>query len=83
MEADDRERGCVRSIADFLALRRETAGVKCVLDLHLLRHDIPEDVMTHPSVQRLTDKTMDILVFINVGRLPYMSIHQIITVSFE
>ncbi|KIJ34972.1 hypothetical protein M422DRAFT_262931 [Sphaerobolus stellatus SS14] len=53
-EAEDREIKRVRNIQEHLALRRGTVAADAVFFLGLLHIDIPETVMSHPMVQRLT-----------------------------
>ena len=83
VEAEDREGGIVRSIENFLPLRRDTAATKCVMDVLLLQHDISEKIMTHPSIEKLTVKSMDIQIFINVNGCGTLFIFWIMTESFE
>ena len=67
LEAEDRELGVIRSIEDYLVLRRGSAGPKPCFDMFLLTHDVPEEVMSHPHIKRLTDGGMDLVALGNVS----------------
>ncbi|KAF8522896.1 isoprenoid synthase domain-containing protein [Hysterangium stoloniferum] len=62
LEARDREIGYIHtSVKEYLIHRRCTSGSKAVLDLYTLTVDLPEDVMSHPVVRRLTDNGLDFI----------------------
>ena len=68
-EASDRTRGHVRGIADFLALRRLTAGAYASLFSVELGLDIPDEVMGHPALEALRSLAADSTVLTNVRAL--------------
>jgi len=65
-EASDRSRGHVRGIADFLELRRLTAGAYASFFSVELGLDIPDEVMEHPALELLRSLAADSTVLINV-----------------
>jgi len=70
-EASDRERGHVRGIADFLELRRLTAGAYASFFSVELGLDIPDEVMAHPALESLLSLAADSTVLTNVRTLVY------------
>jgi len=64
-EASDRSRGHVRGIADFLELRRLTAGAYASFFSVELGLDIPDEVMEHPALELLRSLAADSTVLIN------------------
>jgi hypothetical protein len=68
-EASDRARGSVRGIRDYLRLTRLTAGpYPCFFPLEM-DLDIPEEVMTHPSMERIRSMAAESLVLGNVSNV--------------
>ena len=66
-EASDRASGSVRGIKDYLRLTRLTAGpYPCFFPLEM-DLDIPEEVMTHPSIERIRSMAAESLVLGNVS----------------
>jgi Delta6-protoilludene synthase len=66
-EASDRAKGTVRSITDYLRLTRLTAGpYPCFFPIEM-DLDIPDDVMTHPSLEIIRSMAAESLVLGNVG----------------
>ena len=66
-EASDRARGTVRGIQDYLRLTRLTAGpYPCFFPLEM-DLDIPDEVMTHPSMRMLRNLAAESLVLGNVS----------------
>jgi hypothetical protein len=65
-EASDRTSGQIRGIADYLQLRRQTAGGYATLFPMELGLDIPGEVMEHPALQSLISLTIDSFVLTNV-----------------
>jgi hypothetical protein len=59
-------RGHVRGIADFLELRRLTAGAYASFFSVELGLDIPHEVMEHPAVEALRSLAGDSTVLTNV-----------------
>jgi len=70
-EASDRARGHVRGIADFLELRRLTAGAYASFFSVELGLDIPDEVMAHPALESLLSLAADSTVLTNVRTLVY------------
>ena len=66
-EASDRASGSVRGIKDYLRLMRLTAGpYPCFFPIEM-DLDIPDEVMTHPSMERIRSMAADSLVLGNVS----------------
>ncbi len=68
-EASDRAGGSIRKITDYLRLTRLTAGpYPCffILEMDL---SIPDEVMTHPSMEQLQSLAAESLVLGNVNTL--------------
>ncbi|KAF8268453.1 terpenoid synthase [Lactarius quietus] len=64
-EASDRAKGSIRKIADYLRLTRLTAGpYPCFFPLEM-DLDIPDEVMTHPSLELLRSLAAESLVLGN------------------
>jgi hypothetical protein len=66
-EASDREKGSVRKITDYLRLRRLTAGpYPCFFPIEM-DLDIPDEVMTHPSLEMIRRMAAESLILGNVS----------------
>jgi hypothetical protein len=66
-EASDRSNGSVRGITDYLRLTRLTAGpYPCFFPMEM-DLDIPDEVMTHPSLEMIRSMTAESLVLANVS----------------
>jgi hypothetical protein len=66
-EALDRMKGSVRRIPDYLRLTRLTAGpYPCFFPIEM-DLDIPDDIMTHPSLEMIRRMTAESLVLGNVS----------------
>ena len=63
-EAEDRENKRVRTVDDYLQLRRETFASISFLSFGL---ELPEEVLLHPVMQNVILVSMDILCIINVS----------------
>jgi hypothetical protein len=66
-EASDRTRGHIRGIADYLELRRLTAGAYASFFSVELGIDIPDEVMGHPALESLRSLAADTVVLTNVS----------------
>jgi hypothetical protein len=64
-EASDRNGRHIRGIRDYLELRRQTAGTYAVFFPVELGLDIPDEIMTHPSMESLLVLTADSIVLTN------------------
>jgi hypothetical protein len=68
-EASDRESGSIRGIRDYLRLTRLTAGpYPCFFPIEM-DLDIPDEVMTHPSMEMIRSMAAESLVLGNVSIL--------------
>jgi hypothetical protein len=68
-EASDRARGSIRGIKDYLRLTRLTAGpYPCFFPIEM-DLDIPDQVMTHPSMERIRSLAAESLVLGNVSNV--------------
>ncbi len=69
-EASDRARGSIRGIKDYLRLTRLTAGpYPCFFPIEM-DLDIPDEVMTHPSMETIRSLAAESLVLGNVSNNP-------------
>lgn len=67
-EASDRARGSIRGVKDYLRLTRLTAGpYPCFFPLEM-DLDIPDEVMTHPSMETIRSLAAESLVLGNVSK---------------
>jgi hypothetical protein len=66
-EAEDRETKRVRPVDDYLQLRRETFGAQATIALCGFGLDIPEEVLSHPTMKSIELAAMDLLCLINVS----------------
>ncbi|KAH9053669.1 isoprenoid synthase domain-containing protein [Lactarius vividus] len=64
-EASDRNAGHIRSITDYLELRRRTAGAYSSLFSVELGLDIPDEIMIHPAMESLLSLVADSIVLTN------------------
>src|SRR5262245_36019531 len=60
-QSSDRNCGHVRDIKSYFSLRRETIGTLPSFALIELHFNIPDRVMEHPTIQRLTDLCTDMI----------------------
>jgi Delta6-protoilludene synthase len=68
-EASDRANGSIRKITDYLRLTRLTAGpYPCFFPIEM-DLDIPDEVMTHPSLEMLRSMAAESLVLGNVSTI--------------
>jgi len=67
-QAADRSNSKIRSIQDYLAVRRDTIGAKPSFALLEQGMDLPDEVFQHPAMQELHDTTIDMLCLGNVSR---------------
>jgi hypothetical protein len=66
-EVEDRDRGRIRGIEDYLALRRGSVGLRPCFGFLLLILDLPEEVITHPRIERLAFGAIDMSILSNVS----------------
>ncbi|KAJ6490976.1 terpenoid synthase [Mycena sanguinolenta] len=64
-QAVDREIGRIRSISEYLQLRRGTIGVRPSFDFFLLTDDLPDSVVDHPHIERLARGAIDMTILAN------------------
>jgi hypothetical protein len=68
-EASDRAKGSIRGIKDYLRLTRLTAGpYPCFFPIEM-DLEIPDEVMTHPSMERIRSLAAESLVLGNVSNV--------------
>jgi hypothetical protein len=68
-EASDRSRGSIRGIKDYLRLTRLTAGpYPCFFPIEM-DLDIPDEVMTHSSMERIRSLAAESMVLGNVSNV--------------
>jgi len=66
-EAADRENKRVRTVDDYLQLRRETFAAQATVSFLSFGLELPDKVLLHPVMQKVTLASMDILCIINVS----------------
>ena len=66
-EAEDRENKRVRTVDDYLQLRRETFATQASISFLSFGLELPEEVLLHPVMKTVTLASMDILYIINVS----------------
>ncbi|KAK7030049.1 terpene cyclase [Favolaschia claudopus] len=60
-EAEDREANKIRSLDSYLAIRRDTGGVICCFDLHLLCTEVPDEILRDEHLRRLETLGLDMI----------------------
>ena len=65
-QAEDREAGRIRSISDYMDLRRRAGACKPAFDLLLLPLELPNHILDHPIIAELTILSMDMISLANV-----------------
>ncbi|KAL9708962.1 hypothetical protein Ac2012v2_007778 [Leucoagaricus gongylophorus] len=64
-EAEDRETKRVRTVGDYLRLRRETFGAQATISFLSFGLGLPEEVLSHSVIQTVTLAAMDLLCITN------------------
>lgn len=67
-QARARDDGIVPDLESYIDVRRDTSGCKPVFDLieYALDIDLPEFVVTHPTIKALNQGTNDLVTWSNV-----------------
>ncbi|KAG1856653.1 terpenoid synthase [Suillus subalutaceus] len=63
-QANDRNEHCIRDIESYIDVRRDTVAMKAVFALLELGLDIPDEVISHPTIEAMAIASMD-MVFID------------------
>ena len=66
-EAADRENKRIRTVDDYLQLRRKTFATQATVSFLSFGLELPDKVLLHPVMQKVTLASMDILCIINVS----------------
>lgn len=66
-ETNDKASGRLRTVQDYLKLRRGTTSSKSIFALIEFGLDLPDNVLSHPVVKRLTEGAADICAITNVS----------------
>lgn len=66
-EAEDREKKRVRTVDDYLQLRRETFATQASISFLSFGLEIPEEVLSNSVMQTMTIAAMDLLCITNVS----------------
>ncbi|KAF8886611.1 isoprenoid synthase domain-containing protein [Gymnopilus junonius] len=64
-EADDRDEGLIRTVSDYLVLRRDTCGGKPSFSFFGLGLNIPDEVFEHPLVMSMIEGATDLIAITN------------------
>jgi hypothetical protein len=59
--------GCIRSISEYLQLRRRTIGVRPSFAFFLFTDDLPDSVVDHPHIEKLACGAIDMTILANVS----------------
>lgn len=65
-EADDRAQQHVRSLEEYITIRRETSAAKPCFCLNDFGLELPEDVIHHPVIAALVRSASELIGLINV-----------------
>ena len=66
-QAKDREGNRVRTIEEYMAVRRLTIGAEPSFTLAALGLSLPQDIYEHPLVKELEMDVIDMIIYDNVG----------------
>jgi hypothetical protein len=66
-EAHDRAERRIRSLEDYMDLRRNTSGARPTVTLIEFGLDLPEFVTSHPTMASLREQAVDLIVLVNVS----------------
>jgi len=69
LEAEDRASGHLRTVNDYLILRRDTCGAKPTFSFFGLGLNIPDAVFEHPLMISLIENATDLVAITNVSHL--------------
>jgi len=69
LEAEDRVSGRLRTVNDYLILRRDTCGAKPTFSFFGLGLNIPDAVFEHPLMISLIENATDLVAITNVSHL--------------
>lgn len=64
-QSSDRDHHRQRDIQSYLALRRHTIGAEPSYVLNAMHLDLPDHVMSHPTLRRLEDLSINMLILGN------------------
>ncbi|KAF8181436.1 beta-glucan synthesis-associated protein-domain-containing protein [Mycena galopus ATCC 62051] len=64
-QAVDRETRRIRSIEEYISLRRATIGVLPSFEFFLLAEDLPDSVVSDPHIEKLASAAVDMTIFAN------------------
>ena len=64
-QAADRSTNHIRDIGSYFAVRRETAGIKPTFAICELYLNIPDSVIDHPVMVKLTELSTDMMLMDN------------------
>jgi len=66
-EAEDREKKRVRTVDDYLQLRRETFAAQASISFLSFGLKLPEEVLSHSVMQTMAIAAMDLICISNVS----------------
>ena len=69
-EAADRSINHIRDIDSYLVIRRDSSGIRPALAICELYLKIPNSVMAHPAIEKLTELAVD-MIFIDNDTASY------------
>ena len=71
LEAEDRVADHLRTVNDYIILRRDTCGAKSTFSFLGLGLNIPNAVFDNPFMISLIDNAADLIAFTNVSHLSF------------
>ena len=71
LEAEDRVAGHLRTVNDYIILRRDTCGAKPTFSFFGLGLNIPSEVFDNPCMISLTENATDLIAITNVSYSNY------------
>lgn len=64
-QADDRNSSRIRDVNSYFDVRRDTIGAKPSFTINEIHMNLPDEIITHPVVAKLTSLCIDALIIGN------------------
>ncbi|KAL4256103.1 Terpene synthase [Pleurotus pulmonarius] len=64
-QAEDRAKRHVRNVEEYFQIRRETVGAKPSFAIGQLYLNIPQEIIDHPVISKLTEISIDLIILAN------------------
>ena len=82
-EMEDHRAKSIRSVVDYLILRRDTCGVASTLAIIEFGLDLPDHVLNHPVIVSLREGAIKLIGIINVCRVYFTMRSSCVNRSFS